>query len=34
MDLFDGELNIGIELNLDIEAQKKTKAHGRQRLYA
>ena len=33
MNLFDDKLNLRLNIDLDIEAQDKTNAHGRQRLY-
>ena len=33
MDSLYGQLNFGLDLNLDIEAQKETKSHGTDKLY-
>ena len=30
--IFEGQHNVGLNLNWDIQAQEKTKAHGRQKL--
>ena len=33
MDLIDGQINHGLNLDIDIEAQKETEAHDRQKVY-
>ena len=33
INLIDGQINLGLNLDLDIEAHKKTQAHDRQKVY-
>ena len=33
MDIIDGQIHLGLDLDSDINAQAKTKAHGTDKLY-